>query len=166
MLLAFLLAGTRRASALATGTNRLLADALNAEERAPGALESLTIPPSRIFSRSVTSCRRRRTGNRPRIARAEAIVAKRPRICGRWSRISILVLEQRAEGGASRRCAARAGRIGGFRVHLVCDTHDHHRHERLVVTVARELLNNVAKHAGAHEVEIRCVQNPRPSGSP
>ena len=27
-----------------------------------------------------------------------------------------------------------------------------------MVTVARELLNNVAKHAGAHEVEIRCVQ--------
>ena len=162
VLLAFLLARrTRRASALATGTNRLLADALNAEERERQALSESLHDSALQNLLAVRHELQEAADGEPSagIARAEAIVAETAKDLREMvADLHPLVLEHGGLKAALSAIAARAGRIGGFRVHLVCDTHDHHRHERLVVTVARELLNNVAKHAGAHEVEIRCVQ--------
>jgi two-component system NarL family sensor kinase len=67
------------------------------------------------------------------------------------------VLDQAGLEAALRAVAQRAARRGGFRLHFDLDYRAHNSHESLLLAAARELLANVAEHAGAENVTIRLL---------
>jgi two-component system NarL family sensor kinase len=67
------------------------------------------------------------------------------------------VLEQAGLRAAIPAIGRRAARRGGFRLHCDLRYDGPHSQERLLVSVARELLANAAEHASATEVWLRLV---------
>jgi two-component system NarL family sensor kinase len=160
VLLALVLARrTRRISELALQTRHLLVDALGAEERErQGLAEGLhdtalqNLLSARHDLQEVGD-----TIDHPALERAEFTISQTVgQLREIVSELHPLVLEQAGLEAALSAVAAHASRRGGFDVHVAYSATPGHPQERLLLAAARELLNNVAKHANARNVNVRC----------
>jgi two-component system, NarL family, sensor kinase len=162
-LLSFLLARrTQSVERLAASRQRLIADALNAEERERQQLaESLhdhaiqNLLAARHDLQEASDSQRH-----PALDRAEeALAAAVADLRSATFELHPHVLEQAGLESAIAAVAERNAERGGFRV-----TFDHalsraSPDERLLYAAARELLSNVASHAGASEVRLTLTES-------
>jgi two-component system, NarL family, sensor kinase len=156
VLLAIVLAHrARRVGELAAGRGRLLAEILGAEERErkrlAEALHDDAVQDLLAAGQDLDDAER---GDRRALQRARAEV--RRSVAGLREAISDLhpyVLEQAGLEAALHSLVERRRRAG-TRWILEVDPHAVGAHDRLVVSLARELTTNAAKHAGAAEVRV------------
>jgi two-component system, NarL family, sensor kinase len=152
---------TERVGELVTARQRLLGEALTAEERERRALaEGLHDEAiQNLLSARQDLAEAEATSPHPAVQRADAAI----RTTVRQLREAIFRLHPsiREEAGleeALRAIGEDAARRGRFRLELdVRDGHGH-AHERLLLGAARELLANAAEHAHAHRVALRVHQ--------
>ena len=161
-LLALVLARrTRRIGELALQSRHLLADALGAEERERQALaEGLhdsalqNLLSVRHDLQEVAD-----TIDHPALERAESTISQTVgQLREIVSDLHPLVLEQAGLEAALSAVATQASRRGGFRAQMAYEAKPRPSQERLLLAAARELLTNVAKHARARNVDVRCVE--------
>jgi two-component system NarL family sensor kinase len=161
-LLALVLARrTRRVGELALQSRHLLTDALGAEERErqalaeglhDGALQNLLSVRHDLQEIAETV-------DHHSVERAESTISETVgQLREIVSDLHPLVLEQAGLEAALSAVAAQASRRGGFRVRVAYESTPRPSQERLVLAAARELLTNVAKHARARNVDVRCVE--------
>ncbi len=161
-LLALVLAHrTRRVGELALQSRHLLTDALGAEERErqalaeglhDGALQNLLSVRHDLQEIAETV-------DHPSVERAESTISETVgQLREIVSDLHPLVLEQAGLEAALSAVAAQASRRGGFRVRVAYESAPRPSQERLLLAAARELLTNVAKHARARNVDVRCVE--------
>jgi two-component system NarL family sensor kinase len=159
VLLSYVLARrTERVGELASVRQRLLADALSAEERERQLLAE------QLHDRAIQNLLSVRheleeAGDglgHPALKRAEATLGETvDELREAMFELHPYVLEQAGLRAAIPAIGKRAARRGGFR--LQCDIRygGPHPQERLLVSVARELLANAAQHANATQVLLR-----------
>lgn len=161
-LLALVLARrTRRIGELALQSRHLLTDALGAEERERQALaEGLhdsalqNLLSVRHDLQEVAD-----TVDHPSLQRAESTISETVgQLREIVSDLHPFVLEQAGLEAALSAVATQASRRGGFRAHVAYEAKPRPSQERLLLAAARELLSNVAKHARARNVDVRCVE--------
>lgn len=162
VLLALVLARrTRRIGELVLQGRHLLVDALGAEERErqalaealhDGALQNLLS--ARHDLQDVSDLVEHRSLQRAESAISETVGQLRETV----SELHPLVLEQAGLEAALSAVAIHAGRRGGFRAHVAYSAKPRHPQERVILAAARELLTNVAKHARARNVQLRCLE--------
>ena len=151
---------TRRMGELALQARHLLTDAMGAEERERQASpRRSTTARCRISCPSATISRR---STRPSTT-PHSSERNRPSRYGRQLREIVsdlhpLVLEQAGLEAAISAVAAQAAQRGGFTVHVAYESTPRPTQERVLLAAARELLTNVAKHARARNVDVRCVE--------
>lgn len=152
---------TRRVTQLAEARQRLMVDALTAEERERQALaEALhdhaiqNLLSARHELEEVAEAAPHAALARADSAITETVSELREAVV----ELHPFVLEEAGLPSALRAVAQRAARRGGFRV--TCDLRQAHgvRHDRLLLSAARQLLANVAQHAGAANVTVRLAQ--------
>lgn len=163
VLLAMVLARrTRRVGELALQARHLLVDALGAEEREretlaeglhDGALQNLLT--ARHELQEVAD-----TVDHEALDRAESAISETVgQLRGVVSELHPLVLEQAGLEAALSAVVAHASQRSGVVGHVAYSARPRHPQERLLLAAARELLANVAKHARARTVEVRCVEH-------
>ena len=161
VLLSYVLAArTERVAELAAVRQRLLADALSAEERERQLLaEQLHDHAIQNLLSVGHELQEVGEGNdHPALSRAEGTLAETVHeLREAMFELHPYVLEQAGLRAALPAIGRRAARRGGFR--LDCDLRygGPHLHEHLLVSVARELLVNAAKHSNASQVALRLV---------
>jgi two-component system NarL family sensor kinase len=159
-LLALVLARrTRRVTQLAAAGQHLLVDALGAEERERQALaealhdhaiQNLLLARHEL-QEVADAC------DHPAVERASTAVDETvDELRETVSELHPLVLEQAGLEAALSAAATHASTRGGFHVHMEYTAPQHHPHERVLLAAARELLANVARHAGAANVTLTC----------
>ena len=149
---------TRRVTELAVARQRLMAEALTAEERERKALaEGLhdhAIQNLLSARHDLEEAAEERSS--PPLQRAdEAIGSTIGDLREAIFELHPYVLEEAGLAAALRAMGQRAARRAGFRLHVDLDESDRYRHDRLLVAVARELLANVVEHAEARNVWVR-----------
>jgi two-component system, NarL family, sensor kinase len=159
VLLSFVLARrTDRIAELAAVRQRLMADALTAEERERGALAE------GLHDRAIQNLLSVRhvleeVGERapdPALRGADDALAETVKdLREAIFELHPYVLEHAGLQAALPAIARRAAERGGFDVNFDLVYRDRHPHERLLAAVARELLANVAAHAAASDVTVR-----------
>jgi two-component system, NarL family, sensor kinase len=159
VLLSYVLAArTERVADLAAVRQRLLADALSAEERERQTLAE-QLHDHAIQNLLSVGHELQEIGEgseHPALGRAEETLAETVHeLREAMFELHPYVLEQAGLRAAIPAIGRRAARRGGFR--LRCDLRygGPHPQERLLISVARELLANAAKHANATEVTLR-----------
>jgi len=149
---------TERIAELASVRQRLLADALSAEERERQLLAE-QLHDHAIQNLLSVRHELEEAGDglgHPALRRAEATLGKTvDELREAMFELHPYVLEQAGLRAAIPAIGKRAARRGGFR--LQCDIRygGPHPQERLLVSVARELLANAAQHASATQVLLR-----------
>ena len=149
---------TRRVTELAVARQRLMAEALTAEERERKALaEGLhdhAIQNLLSARHDLEEAAEERSS--PPLQRAdEAIGSTIGDLREAIFELHPYVLEEAGLAAALRAMGQRAARRAGFRLHVDLDESDRYRHDRLLVAVARELLANIVEHAEARNVWVR-----------
>jgi two-component system NarL family sensor kinase len=149
---------TRRVAELAHARQRLIAEAQTAEERqrrelAEGlhdhAIQNLLS--ARHDLEEVAESAPHPALGRADTALSETVTALREAVF----ELHPYVLEQVGLEGALRSVARRAARQAGFELNFDLAYPGHHPHERVLLSAARELLVNVARHAGASAVTVQ-----------
>jgi len=161
VLLSWVLAArTEEVAELATVRQRLLADALSAEERERQILAE-QLHDHAIQNLLSVSHELEEVGDgsvHPALRRAEATLSETvDELREAMFELHPYVLEQAGLRAAIPAIGRRAARRGGFRLHCDLRYDGPHPHERLLASVARELLANAAEHASAEEVWLRLV---------
>ncbi len=152
---------TRQIGELALQSRQLLIDAMGAEERERQALAE-ALHDSAL--QNLLSARHdlqevAETIGHPSLERAEStIFTTVGQLREIVSDLHPLVLEQGGLEAALSAVAGRASRSGGFSAHVAYEAQPRPPQERLLLAAARELLTNVAKHARARHVDVRCVE--------
>ena len=159
VLLSYVLATrTEEVAELATVRQRLLADALSAEERERQILAE-QLHDHAIQNLLSVGHELEEAGDgigHPALKRAEAVLAETvDELREAMFELHPYVLEQAGLSAAIPAIGRRAARRGGFRLHCDLRYDGPHPQERLLVSVARELLANAAEHAHASEVWLR-----------
>jgi two-component system NarL family sensor kinase len=152
---------TERVVELARERERLMAEAVSAEERERQALaEALhdTAIQNLLSARHALQEAEEATGN-PELARADTalentVVMLRDAVF----ELHPYVLEAAGLEAALTTIAERAAAAGRFRLHLDAQPVPPSRHDRLLLSAARELLSNVARHADAAHVNLHLHQ--------
>jgi two-component system, NarL family, sensor kinase len=151
---------TEEVAELASVRQRLLADALSAEERERQILAE-QLHDHAIQNLLSVSHELEEVGDgaaHPALRRAEATLSKTvDELREAMFELHPYVLEQAGLRAAIPAIGRRAARRGGFRLHCDLRYDGPHRQERLLVSVARELLANAAEHASADDVWLRLV---------
>jgi two-component system, NarL family, sensor kinase len=152
---------TRRVTQLAEARQRLMVDALGAEERERQALAEALHDHAIQNLLSARHELEEAAESAPHAALARADSAITETVADLREAVVELhpfVLEEAGLPSALRAVAQRAARRGGFRV--TCDLRPAHgvRHDRLLLSAARQLLANVAQHAGAANVTVRLAE--------
>lgn len=159
VLLSYLLGRrTRRVSELAATRQRLMAEALTAEERERKALaEGLHDHAiQNLLSARHEIEEAAEQGSGAALQRADRAISETvDDLREAIFELHPYVLEEAGLGVALRTMGQRASRRGGFRLHVDLDQGDRYPHDRLLVAVARELFANVVEHAGARNVWVR-----------
>ena len=159
VLLSYVLAArTERVAELAAVRQRLMADAMTAEERERQALAEVLHDHAvqNLLSVGHELQEVAEDVDHPALRRAEQTLSETMHeLREAMFELHPYVLEQAGLRAAIPAIGRRAERRGGFR--LTCDLRydGPHPHERLLVSVARELLANAARHANATEVTLR-----------
>ena len=152
---------TRRVAQLALQARHLLTDALGAEERERQRLAE-TLHDSALQNLLAVRHDLQEAADGSDgvpLERAEATIAATVgQLREIVSDLHPLVLEQAGLEAGLSAVATQAARRGGFRVHVAYEAAARPPHERLLLAAARELLANVAKHAHASSVDVRCVE--------
>jgi two-component system, NarL family, sensor kinase len=161
VLLSYVLAiRTERVAELAAVRQRLLADALSAEERERQTLAE-QLHDHAIQNLLSVGHELQEAGDgigHPALRRAETtLTATVNELREAIFELHPYVLEQAGLRAAIPAIGRRAARRGGFRLHCEVRYDGPDPQERLLVSVARELLANVAEHASASEVSLRLV---------
>jgi two-component system, NarL family, sensor kinase len=149
---------TDRVNELAAVRQRLLADALSAEERERQTLAEQLHDHAiqNLLSVGHELEEVGDGGGHPALKRAEVTLAETVNeLREAMFELHPYVLEQAGLRAALPAIGRRAARRGGFRLHCDLRYGGPHPQERLLVSVARELLANAAEHAGATEVSLR-----------
>jgi two-component system, NarL family, sensor kinase len=159
VLLSYVLATrTEEVAELATVRQRLLADALSAEERERQILAE-QLHDHAIQNLLSVGHELQEVGDgtaHPALRRAEATLARTVHeLREAMFELHPYVLESAGLRAAIPAIGRRAARRGGFRLHCDLRYDGPHPQERLLVSVARELLANAAEHAHAGEVWLR-----------
>src|SRR5205807_2576232 len=148
---------------LSTSRGRLVAEALNAEERARRALaHELHDDALQALLVAKQDLEEAKEGDDAGLARADAAVqATVLRLRDAVFELHPAILEHAGLEPALRAVATEQGRRAGFRVHLsvgpgVSEVNDH-----LLFSLARELITNVAKHAQAHTLWVSLTRDGR-----
>ncbi len=152
---------TRRIGELALQARHLLTDAMSAEERERQRLAEALHDSALQNLLSVRHDLQEldQTVDHPALGRAESAVSGTVRqLRDIVSDLHPLVLEQAGLEAAISAVAAQAARRGGFTVHVAYESTPRPTQERVLLAAARELLTNVAKHARARSVDVRCVE--------
>jgi two-component system NarL family sensor kinase len=148
---------TRRAreiASLATSRGRLVAQALDAEDRArrrlaealhDEALQNLLAARQLLDAGDASSTALAREGLDEGVAQIRRAVFD----------LHPYLLEQAGLRAALQAVAERAGRRAGFRAVVDVDPAAEGRRDQLLFSVARELIANAARHSGAAEVQVR-----------
>jgi two-component system NarL family sensor kinase len=162
VLLSYVLARrTARVRELAAARQRLLAEALTAEERERQALAE-TLHDNAIQNLLSASHELQEIAvdvEHPALGRAEgALEATVAELREALFELHPYVLEQVGLETVLPAIGRRAARRGGFRLSFDLRYSGRHPDERLLVAVARELLANAAEHSGAAEVEVRLAE--------
>jgi len=153
---------TDRALALARERERLMAEAVSAEARERRVLaESLhdTAIQNLLSARHQLQEVEDELGS-PALARADAALEEtlgslREAVFD----LHPYVLDAAGLEAALATVAERASRAGGFEVRLEAHETGRSDHEQLLLSAARELLTNVARHADAREVTLRLAED-------
>ena len=153
---------TTRAAELADARRRLMADALNAEERERRTLaEGLHDQAiQNLLSARHDLDEAAEGAPSEALARADAAIsATVDELREAVFELHPLVLEQAGLDTALRAVTQRAARQGGFQVRLDLSLKGRHPHDGLLLSAARELLANVVAHASARIVRIRLADH-------
>jgi two-component system, NarL family, sensor kinase len=155
---------TERAVELARERERLLAEAVSAEERERRALaEALhdTAIQNLLSARHVLQEVEDTSASRA-LARADAALEETvARLREAVFELHPYVLEAAGLEAALATVAQRAARSGSFQLSLDAHPVGRSDHERLVLSAARELLTNVGRHADARHVTVRLAEQDR-----
>jgi two-component system NarL family sensor kinase len=153
---------TEEISRLAEERRRLLADALDAEQRErrtlaeslhDHALQNLLSARHELEEASESSAH-------PSLDRADAAIAETVgQLRDAVFELHPYVLEEAGLEAAVRSVAQYAAARGRFRLDLDLHYHDRHPREALAFSAARELLTNVVRHADASSVSVRLAQS-------
>jgi two-component system, NarL family, sensor kinase len=159
VLLSYVLATrTEHVAQLAAVRQRLMADAMSAEERERQALAE-GLHDHAVQNLLSVGHELQEVGeevDHPALRRAEqTLSATVHELREAMFELHPYVLEQAGLRAAIPAIGRRAARRGSFRLHCDLRYDGPHPHERLLVSVARELLANAAKHANATEVTLR-----------
>lgn len=150
---------TRRIGELAAQARQLLVDALGAEERerqrlAEGLHDTAL---QNLLSARHDLQEAANMGDHPALHRAEAMISQTVgELREIVSELHPLVLEQAGLEAALSALVAHASQGAGLHAHVAYSARPHPLHERVLLAAARELLSNVAKHAHARNVDVRC----------
>jgi two-component system NarL family sensor kinase len=149
-----------KAQRLASSSQRLVADVLDAEERErrnlSERLHDEAIQNLLIARQDVADAERGESSGfaRARLALDRAVAELR----GAVIELHPVVLEQRGLGLTLDAIARRQGRLGKFAVSLDVDPQAEGVRDRLLLAIGRELLTNVAKHARARHAELQIAR--------
>jgi two-component system NarL family sensor kinase len=161
VLLSYVLAvRTERVAELAAVRQRLMADAMSAEERERQALaEGLHDHAVQNLLSVVHELQEvGEHTDHPSLRRAEQTLAETVHeLREAMFELHPYVLEQAGLRATLPAIGRRAARRGGFRLHFDLRYAGPHPQERLLVSAARELLANAAKHAEATDVSLRLL---------
>jgi two-component system NarL family sensor kinase len=152
---------TQRIGELALQARHLLTDAMGAEERERQRLAEALHDSALQNLLSVRHDLQEldQAVEHPALRRAESAVSETVgQLRDIVSDLHPLVLEQAGLEAAISAVAAQAARRAGFTVHVSYESTARPTQERLLLAAARELLTNVAKHARARNVDVRCVE--------
>jgi len=153
---------TDRVVELAHERERLMAEAVSAEERERQALaEALhdTAIQNLLSARHALQEAEEATG-RPELTRADAALENTVAMLrDAVFELHPYVLEAAGLEAALTTVAERAAAVGHFRLHFDAQPVPASRHDRLLLSAARELLSNVARHAEATHVTLGLHQS-------
>jgi two-component system NarL family sensor kinase len=159
VLLSYVLATrTERVAELAAIRQRLMADAMSAEERERQLLAEALHDHAvqNLLSVGHELQEVAEDVDHPALRRAEETLGETVHeLREAMFELHPYVLEQAGLRAAIPAIGRRAARRGSFRLNCDLRYGGPHPHERLLVSVARELLGNAAKHADATEVTLR-----------
>jgi two-component system, NarL family, sensor kinase len=162
VLLSYVLAArTERVAELAAVRQRLLADALSAEERERQTLAEQLHDHAiqNLLSVGHELQEAGEDNDHPALRRAEVTLARTiHELREAMFELHPYVLEQAGLRAALPAIGRRAARRGSFRLNCDLRYGGPHPQERLILSVARELLANAAQHANATEVTLRLAR--------
>jgi two-component system NarL family sensor kinase len=148
---------TRRVAELADSRQRLIAEAQTAEERERRALAD------GLHDHAIQNLLSVRheldeaadSAGHPALGRADTTLAETiSALRDAVFELHPYVLDQAGLEAALRAVAQRAAGQGGFELYFDLAYHGSHEHERLLLSAARELLTNAARHAHATAVAV------------
>jgi two-component system, NarL family, sensor kinase len=159
---------TQQVEELSTGSGRLVAEALNAEESARRALaQQLHDDALQALLSAKQDLNEARAGDEAGLARADAAVqATVVKLRDAVFELHPRILDRAGLEAALIAVAEKQGRRGGFGAHVAVDPDVPGVNDHLLFSLSRELIANVAQHAQArtlwlwltrdsHEVELR-----------
>src|SRR5207247_6463606 len=145
---------------LSTSRGRLVAEALNAEERARRALaQELHDDALQSLLAARQDLEEAKEGSDAGLARADAAVqATVIKLRDAVFELHPATLEHAGLEPALIALAAEQGRRAGFRAHVSVDPNVSGVNDHLLFSLARELITNVAKHAHAQTLSVRLTR--------